>query len=368
MNKIIFIIGVMGNGGAERVISTLANQFSNQNIEIGIIGIYGSEQDYELNEKINFIPIQCKSRIKVVRPFERINILRRIITEMKPDCVVSFLADVNIHTILALRGRKIPIVISERNDPNQDPGKAWVRKLRNLVYRNADGFVFQTPDAEKYFDKIISKNQLSTIIANPLPANLPVRKYNEENKRLIAACRLSHQKNLFMMIDSISDVINKGTECTLDIFGAGPLHDNLLQYIKGKHLETYVFLKGFSQNIHVEMANSCAFLISSNYEGISNSMIEAMAIGVPVVATDCPIGGARMFVKDNENGYLVPLGDQKRFSFAVQRLLNYSQENKKMGENAKIIRDELTAEKISEAWLIFLEKVIRKNIMEKFKG
>ena len=134
MENMVFVIGTMGNGGAERVIANLSNQFVNDNIKVSIITIYGTFQTYQLNDKVSLCHVVCNSKIKVLRPFERMMKIRRIISRISPDIVISFLADVNIHTLIALIGKKAPpIIVSERNDPTKSPTAKWIRKLRKAV-------------------------------------------------------------------------------------------------------------------------------------------------------------------------------------------------------------------------------------------
>lgn len=360
MKRIMFVIGIMGNGGAERVIAALANTMVRSDISVRIVTIFGSRQDYTLDSNIELCHIECENSFSVFRTIERMQKLRKAIRDFSPDCIVSFLADVNIYTILTSIGMKIPVIVSERNDPQKSPKQKWMRKLRNVLYPFANGYVFQTQDAAVYFDGIL-KNKKTTIIPNPLTPDLPTHNDNINSSRLITACRLNPQKNLKLMIDAVRDVINGGVYCTLDIYGDGPLKNELINYIDEIKMREYIQLKGFSKDIYNEMVNSAGFLISSDYEGISNSMLEALAIGVPVVATDCPVGGARMFIHHNENGLLVPVGDCKKFKMAVQELLVNKEKVRQMGEKAKQIREQLNVNIITAKWLSFIDSVVNEE-------
>ena len=359
VKKVLFVIGILGNGGAERVIAALANRLIENNVEVGIVTIYSTRQDYALNSKIELKHIVANNKIKIIRPIERVTKLRDYIKYYNPDCVVSFLADVNIHTILACRYSNIPLIVSERNDPYQDPEQKIIRKMRDFLYNKVDGLVLQTNDAKQYFDLKIAKNVARTVIANPLTPNLPYFKQGIVQNRMITACRLNSQKNLKMMINAIKNVNKSGIDCYLDIYGDGPLRDELQNYINKNDIEDKVHLKGFSKNIHDEMINSKGFLISSNYEGISNSMLEALAIGIPVVATDCPIGGAKMFIKNKKNGWLTSVGNEKKFTSAITELLSNYNKAIDMGKEATKIRDILDVDIICQEWMNFINGVIK---------
>lgn len=358
MKKIVFVIGMMGNGGAERVIAALSNQFVKNGIGVRIITIYTDQQDYPLDESVKLVPIRCKNPVRLFRPIERIRLIRRLIEASQPDCVVSFLADVNIHTLLAMKGSDIPVIVSERNDPKRDPKSSYKRKIRDRIYSWASGYVFQTPDAMAYFKNIIPDNAKTAVIPNPLTDELPFYEFDPSNRRLITACRLNVQKNLPLMIDAVGDVIADGRECTLDIYGSGPLEQELTEYIQKKKLENSVFLKGFSKDIHREMCHSAAFIISSDYEGISNSMLEALAIGVPVIATDCPVGGARMFIQNGQNGFLTQVGNRQQLAESIKLLLDNPQKAFQMGQKASDIRTVLNADIITKKWRLFIDEII----------
>ncbi|MBP3531065.1 MAG: glycosyltransferase [Thermoguttaceae bacterium] len=354
MRRIAFTIGVMGNGGAERVIAALSNEWAARGDKVRIITIYGTRQDYALAPEVEICPIVCKNKIKVLRPLERIGAIRRSLVEFQPNVVVSFLADVNIHTILACRNLPFPLIVSERNDPRNIPRQKWMRKLRDRVYNRTQGLVFQTNEAAEYFTPHIKKSIPTAIIPNPITDGLPLRTPDPVNRRLITACRLNPQKNLKMMIDAVGDVLATGRECFLDIFGDGPLRAELQGYIDAKGLGERIVLRGFSRNIHDEMTKSAAFVISSDYEGISNSMLEALAIGLPTIATDCPVGGARMFIEDGVNGRLTPVGDRVALKNALIDVLDRPDEAERMTQNAINIREKLDVKKIVQMWSEFI--------------
>lgn len=357
MKKIVFVIGIMGNGGAERVIANLSNLFSVKKYQIDIITIFGSRQDYQLNKNIKVHPIICKNNIRLLRPIERIFLIRKLIKEINPNVVVSFLADVNVHTILAMKGLGIKLIVSERNDPRNDPQQSWIRKIRDVVYKKVDGIVFQTLDAKKYFDKILSHKTKSEIIENPLKENLPFYEGSNESREFITACRLNPQKNLYLMLDSLKKVNEEGVPCSLKIYGDGPLKKELNQYILDNNLSSIVALCGFEKNIHEKMKVAAGFIISSDYEGISNSMLEALAIGVPVIATDCPVGGARMYIKNGISGYLVPCRNVELLTKAIKDVLSDRENAIQMGKNATLIRDRLAVDVIANKWIEFINYV-----------
>jgi len=360
MKSLVFVIGTMGNGGAERVIANLSNQFVQDNINVSIITIYGTLQTYQLNDKVSLCHIVCNSKIKALRPFERMIKMRRIISRISPDIVVSFLADVNIHTLIALIGKEIPIIVSERNDPTKSPDAKWIRKLRDALYKRASGVVYQTQETAEYFKRYVPNKIKQTIIANPIKDDLPFYVSRPEKVEFITACRLNKQKNLHLMINSVKRVLDSGYECFLNIYGEGPMRQELEAYIDSVGLGEQVRLCGFSDNIHEKMAKATAFIISSDFEGISNSMLEALGIGIPVIATDCPVGGARQYIMNEVNGYLVPCRDVDSMSRAMIDVIENPAKAIKMGKEATKIRKMISTKKIASQWIDFINKVIAK--------
>lgn len=359
--KVLFVIGVMGNGGAERVIANLSNEFVAYGWEIEILTIYGSKQDYELDGRVSVRNIICKCPVRVLRPFERFATIRRYIGEGEPDVVVSFLADVNIHVILSMLGLKKKLVVSERNDPQRDPKQKWMRWLRDRLYGRVDGIVFQTGDAQAYFNKFLKKEIITEIISNPIKDKLPIYNKDTDSNEFITACRLNTQKNLPLMIDAFKILVAKGLDVQLSIYGEGPERKSLEAYIKTLGLDDRVFLYGFTNEIHNKMKNAACFVISSDYEGISNSMLEALAIGTPVVATDCPVGGARMYITDNVSGRLVPCGDVDSLADAMYMAVQDRKTAIVWGETASNIRNDLTVSKIASRWRAYLEEILGKT-------
>lgn len=355
----MFVIGVLSNGGAERVISVLAKELSDKGYEVSIVTIYGDKNDYMHDQRVRIYPISHKFRNRFVRSLEIIREIRKFIKKQNIDVVISFVAIVNIYTILSCVLSKTKLIVSERNDPYQNPENKYIRRLRDFLYRFSDGFVFQTDDAKKYFP--LSIQEKGVVIPNPIISDLPYWNENNENKTIITACRLTRQKNLPMLIQAFSKFKVNFPEYKLKIFGVGELRDELLSLIEQLGLKDEVLLPGFSNNIHSEMANSSLFVISSNYEGISNAMLEALAIGVPVISTDSPIGGAKMFIKSGENGMLIRVGDTDGLVKAMNKVISDKEFAIRLSYKAREIRNKLSQEKIANKWIEYIEKICGGN-------
>lgn len=356
MKNITFVIGIMGNGGAERVISILSEELIKRGKNINIITIYGSRIDYEINKKIKVFDIECKNSKKILRYFERIIKLRKIIKDIDSDIIISFLADVNIFTLIATMFSNHKIIVSERNDPNSDPNNNFIRKLRNRMYLFSDGYVFQTDDARSYFSKKIKESGI--VISNPVKSDLPNKFNGKRKKEIVSVCRLSQQKNIKMSIDAFDIFSKRFQDYKYIIYGDGPLRAELLKYIEELGLSKKINLAGFEKNIHEKIHDSKMLIISSDYEGISNTMLESMAIGLPVISTDCPIGGAKMAIENNQNGILVPVGNVKALADAMIRLNSDDRQLEKISNNSLKVKEKFSTDSICKKWIEYIEEVI----------
>lgn len=347
--KVMFVIGILSNGGAERVISVVAEELSKKGYEVSIVTLYDRTNTYVKEEKVRLLSVEHKYRNRIIRAFENINGLRRLMKKEKPDIVISFVWQINVYSIIASIFTKTKLIISERNDPIHDPKSKYLRKIRDFMYQFSNGHVFQTENAKNYFSTKIRKN--GTVIPNPIKEDLPFWDKDNNSKVIITACRLSKQKNLPMLIDAFEKVLVNYPEYILKIFGEGELRQDLISYIESKGLSDKIFLPGFSENIYDEMANSELFVISSDYEGISNSMLEALAIGIPVISTDTPTGGGKMFITNDENGILVDVGNVNQLAVAINKVISDKSFAVHLSSQSRLIRKELSPSNIAEKWI-----------------
>lgn len=360
MKKLVFVVPSLSSGGSERVVSVLANKISDKNYDVTIICLLKDMHTYYTNEnvKVIFIKSDIKNRLK--RNIYKFKMFVAYLKDINPDVVISFTYDCSMITAVATRFIKTKLIISERNDPNNDPSSKLLRKLRNRIYKLGNGYVFQTKDAQNYYcDKIRKK---SIIIGNPLNGNIPEPYKGKRNNRIVCVSRLAPQKNIKLLIDSYKKRIDDLKDYTVEIYGDGPLKHELEEYILFNNLSSKIKLKGYSKNIYKDIYDSSIFVMPSNYEGLSNSMIEAMALGIPVISTDHPIGGAKAYIKNNINGILVEVDNVDEMSEKMVQLAK----NKKLCENISKksieIREILKTDKIVNKWIAFINKVEKNDV------
>lgn len=357
--KIAFILERLGNGGAERVTAALATEFSNSyGYEVHVFTCVKEQEEYELPSNVKrHVMNPRKNRIGTLK--NKCDYLTKELKAIYPDIVYS-LATPKTTIMLCLLSikRKFTLVVSERNDPNQYPQSDFLKKMRNVAYKIADGVVFQTEDARKYFCKTIQEK--GCVIPNPISANLLKPYEGVRKKKIVNFCRLEPQKNLKLLIDSMIRVHDRFPEYSLSIYGDGVQRKELEEYCIRNGAEGYITFSGFESKVHKKIIDAAVYVSSSDYEGISNSMLEAIALGIPTISTDCPIGGAKMVIEDHVNGILVPVRNVERMSQAIMEVLENAELSQRMSMNGIKLREKFSVENIAKKWIDFAKERAKK--------
>lgn len=348
--EVLIVTETMGIDGPERVISELVKQWSREGYDITVVLTRAAtrKSTYPLPDSVRTIIVDAHEKGGKLARLDEIRQVRSIL-RMRPKAVaVSLMISTSFSLAMASIGLKNRIVLSERNDPGKVPFTALQRKLRDLSFEIADRIVFQTQDAMNYFPPRIQRK--GTIIFNPVNPDLPERHMGSRRKVLVAAGRLAPQKNFPMLIRAFARVSKECPDYRLDIFGEGADRESLQQLIDQNGLTDRIRMPGFSRNVYAEMVDCAAYISSSDYEGMSNSMLEALAMGVPVICTDCPIGGAKTVIEHEKNGLLVPVGDEEKMYQAITRVIKGPAFADRMSQNAYAIRNRLNIHDIAHQW------------------
>lgn len=349
--KIAFSMAYMRGGGAERVVSELANSFAEHGHQVSIMVAKAPECVYPLKDQVKLVDLSAKDN----GILSRICALRSCVKENQYDVVISFLTGTNAETLLALAGLGVPVVVSERNNPYVDPKDKMYRFLRAVTYPFATGYVFQTPDAQAFFSKWIQKK--STVIMNPINPQLPAVYSGEREKRVVNVARLFEQKNQKMFIDAFREFSESHPDYIAEIFGDGPLEKELSEYIRSIGMEAKVFLRGFCKDVLPQIANASMFVMSSDYEGMSNALIEAVGMGIPCISTDHPIGGARMTIQNGVSGFLVPVGDAHTLAEKMAKIADDPILAEQFSQQGQELKHTLSIDVIADKWIAYIEKI-----------
>lgn len=348
--NIIFITISMSGGGTERVIALLADWYINNGFKVSILMIGGNKVEYALDERIDIRSISSATGGKIVERIKRIIKLRKEIIKKK-SYVIAMGSVAAIFTLIAAIGTGAYVIISERNDPNQlnhRPIHFYEKIVRNILYIKADKIVFQTEMAKKCFPYKIKKK--SKIILNPLRLSIIDNDYVRES-RVITAGRLTRQKNHLLLIEAFLEFHKTHPKFSLHIFGKGEMENDLNKYIKENNAEQFIILEGFTDCLNVEFNRSAMYISSSDWEGISNSLAEAIASGVPTIATDCPMGGSATLIDNMVNGILVPVEDKRALIEAMKMIADDKELAEKLSKNGIKLIDRLNIDRIAREWI-----------------
>ena len=337
--RIAFFIGGMSRGGAERVISILANEYANKGWKVDILMLLSNQVGYELHPNINLISLVGSSGNYAKNALLWIIKIRKYIRIEKPDRIVSFVGRINALVLTATIGMKFPVIVSERNDPKHDGRGKVMLWYCNAIYHRAKAIVFQNKYEQSCFDKSLESK--GRIVPNPVQVSVTKRDDGHEFV-VTTAGRLNQQKNHFMLIDAMELVHKKYPQVKCRIYGEGDLRDNLQSYIESKALTSVVSLEGNHTDIHERLAECSVFVLTSEYEGLSNALIEAMMIGLPCISTDYP--GADELIDDGSNGRLVKRGDSLALAGLINQMVSSEIDADKLAhraaEDAKAYRKE----------------------------
>ena len=294
--------------------------------------------------------------------FYVISALRKEIQHVQTDVLLTMGVPSAIYSVPASIGLGIKHVISERNDPSHFAGSKQTKVLSRFLIRKADGFVFQTKDAQAYYGGRIAKH--STIIPNPLFISGDIMDATkvEREKVVVATGRLNKQKNHPLLIRAFKRFHESFPEYRLFIYGEGPEREHDEALIKELNLENCVLLPGAINNVTETIRKASLYVLSSDFEGMPNALMEAMAVGLPCISTDCPCGGPRELIRNGENGMLVPVGDEKALAKAMLYMIENYAEVKAMGGEAVKIRETHSSNRICQQWYDYFKKIYNKSL------
>lgn len=361
----MFYINSIDKGGAERVITNLANYFSKDN-DVLLVVTNKSKVNYVIDKKVNFISLKSN---KFINKISKISLtkylsLRKVIKNEKPDIVISFLPESGFR-IAALKKyskymKNIPLIISIRNNPYVEYKGKIINRLMRFLYKNIDGLVVQTPDCLEYFKDILSCDKI--VIANPLSDRFLNKKMpNKRRKEIVTVNSLTTKKNPFLVIKAFEDFVKENSDYHLIMYGDGPLRNDLQNYINENKLTDKITIAGNVDDVENKIIDSSIYVLPSNYEGMPNSLMEAMALGIPSIATDSPIGGCKMLINNNINGILIEVDNKDELVMAMKKITNDDKFANKLSNEARKIINEYDPKIINKKWEDYIYKHIKKG-------
>ena len=357
--KVFMLIRFLDYSGAPTMFMWVAEALHRRGHEVRICTWNTFRTDIKMSEGIKWNDLTPEKNGMV----KRVKRIREVIKDFDPDVSVSFQLDANVYNIIACKGLRTKSVVCERNDPYK-PGY-YKLKILKPVFRYADGAVFQLPKARGYYTNI---KVPTVIIPNPIVSKTEIRcKSYDQRKRVIAAHgRIDiFQKRQDVLVDAFAMLVKEYPDYQLQIFGSQWPGTNDEERVRAQisklGLEEKAFLMGVSKNPQQDIKDAMMWVSTSDFEGISNALMDAMAIGIPVVATDCSPGGAAFLIKNNENGLLVERGNAKAVYEGMKYMIEHPSEADAMGRKAVEIEKELDSEKIAKQWEVYLLTLCKNN-------
>ncbi|MBS0579576.1 MAG: glycosyltransferase family 4 protein [Proteobacteria bacterium] len=364
---IVIVVGSMSTGGAERVAATLANAWSARGRRVWVVATFlgTSGSAYPLQSGVSQVFLSDMIPLRGLCPPlpGKLLALRALVKKVRPDVVVSFLTNVNVTVLGALGYLGVPLVISERVDPAADVELPGMLKLaRGLLYRRAEALVVQTEAAAAHYRGRVSRLPPMRVVPNPLPADLASMStrasHSSRGGCVIAMGRLTAQKGHTALIEAFARAFVDAEEWQLQIWGEGPLREQLQQRIEALGLAGRIRLCGLTAQPWSALAKGQIFAMTSLYEGFPNAMLEAQALGLACIAFDCP-SGPRELSDGGSAAVIVPAGDVEGFALALRRLADNAAGREQLGQRAAtFVRQQFAESTVLRAWDELLDEVI----------
>ena len=362
--RILFVTDTFGYGGAEKQITFVAEGLLKRGYIVGICNLNQGERNEGkrgVSGDIELFTANITYKNAIKTNYELIAFTLKTARSFKPNVIVGFKQLANFCTSLAGMLLGIPSVISERADPFREYANIkGLTKIKLWFINHATGGVFQTEQASCFYRKQLRDN--SVVIPNPIfiKGDVPLLNYSALPKTVISLGRIDNkQKRLDVMLEAFAKFHIFHPDYTLKIYGNGEDEVLVRQWIFDKGLNACVQMMGVSTNPVQDLGRSGIFFITSDYEGISNSLLEAMACGLPVVSTDHTPGGARLLINDGENGLLAPMGDVDALCHALRLYAENSSLAERCGRNAKQVLERFAPERILDEWDNYVKRICK---------
>lgn len=358
---VAMLIGALYKGGAEHVLVNLADYMISQGHKVTVVTQYIKENEYELNRSARRVLCDITeketTKSRCVNFKRRFCKLRNIWKQEKPDVILSFIGKNNIMAIMTSVGLGIPVAVSVRSEPAREYYNPLLKFLAKHLFGYAAGVVLQTKASMDFFPQNVRKK--AVILKNPVSAEFFRDRYvGIREKVIVSVGRVDENKNHRMLIRAFSGIAEEFPEYKVIIYGEGDKRQELQKMVKDMGMGNRIFLPGNINYVADAIYKTRVFVLTSNKEGMPNVLIEAMVMGLTVIATDCPCGGPGELICSGENGILIPVGDEKMLQEKLHFLLNNLQEADSMGEKASVTGEIYSPEKVFEEWgkyLISLE-------------
>ena len=354
---IALYISSLRKGGAERVIANLADHLSGRGYRVILVTTHKAEEEYEVPAKVCRVISEPEAdelkRGRIGNFLTRFRKLRNIWKREKPDVILSFIGKNNIMAILTSAGLRIPVAVSVRGEPREEYYSRGLRLLARYLFGMAAGVILQTKESLSFFPDAVRKK--AVILKNPInPLFFRKRFEGEREKTVVAVGRIDENKNHRMLIKAFAQIASEFPDYHLIIYGEGEKRAELRELTKDLNLEGRISLPGSVDNVVNAIYKTRVFVLPSNTEGMPNTLVEAMVLGLTVISTDCPCGGPAELIEHKINGLLTPVNDEKTLTENLHFVLSNLQISDEMGKRASITGEIYRPDKVFSEWENYL--------------
>lgn len=369
MKKIAFHLNCLVHGGAERVVSNLANKFAEEGYDVYVTVEWIDKDEFRLDPRVHHVNVGLKpedeKKGRWVKFGLRIKYLREFLKEVQPDVLCAFMHRPNFRALTAALGLRVPVIISIRNNPEPFYSGRTDKFQIRWLFPHAAGCVYQTAEQRDFFKPYLQKN--SRVIMNPVNRKyieLPDPDYEHQERCVVQSSRLVDFKNQEMLLRAFAKVHAVHPDWSLKIYGPDSedgTKEKLEEIIRANQAKDWMQLMGGTDRLEELIPKAAIYALPSNYEGMPNALMEAMAMGMPCISTDCPAGAPRVLIQDGVNGLLIPVGDEAAMTAAILKLIENPELRRSLGQEARKIREIAGTDEIYHQWKDYLEEVIRER-------
>lgn len=378
--RITLVISSLRAGGAERVLSRMANYWAERGWPVTMLTLEPATNDfYSVHPSVQRVGLDVSgvstSLWRALRSNQRrVKMLREAIRASRPDVVIAFMVPTTVLTLLAARADHVPVIVSERTDPVRSPLSPIWSRLRRLTYPSAKGVVVQTPEAQRWADGFLRKDVVH-IIPNPVSTSLNARSdatadadlastYNDGGRHVIAMGRLDEQKGFDLLLRAFAECRARRPDWKLTILGDGDERQRLEALAQQLGITPYFRLPGTVADPTPALRAADLFVLSSRFEGFPNALLEAMALGLPVIATDCASGPGRI-VRNDVDGLLVPSDDAPGLAAAMAALMDDEPRRLRLGKVATDVTRRFDVDRIMGIWEAVIDSLVARKPLGK---
>lgn len=371
--KLLFILPSLGNGGAEMHALRLANQLSKQGHQIAIaVFRKGGSYERKLDPSVELIGLSNGIRSSTLAMLASLKPLTRLLKTGDFDCALSYVANANAAHAWAHRrsGKRVPMVACVQNHFASESKNASLLERLTVFPTALRGIlasrfiIFLSEGVQQGLQELAKKPLPQSCVINNIGYDSDVAQRAAADSpslqadcfNLIACGRLHPQKDYPTLLQAIA-LIPDDARIHLSILGKGPLEAELKALAETLNISHRVTFLGFQDNPYAFVAQADLFVLSSQWEGFGNVIVEAMACGTPVLSTDCPHGPAEI-LDHGRCGVLVPCQNPQAMKDAILDLANSPEKRTAFSQSALQRIENYSPEKIADQHLEALTQIL----------